>query len=177
MDLKKLLSRLNWFYSLEVTQVDNYLAQSKAVDDPYIAAGLERIALLEQEHVNNLSGIIISLGAKPSIISDILSPLFGTAMGKVLGTTDVALMLQTNIKIEAKAATDYYKLIRELESGNYDQGMLRTLQYNMVDEDFHSSWFAHVLERPDNRSWPMSPVLAGQLGHSSPNEIEIPSPS
>ena len=160
MELKKLLAKLNWFYSLEVTQVDNYLAQSKAVDDPYIAAGLERIALLEQEHVNNLSEIIIGLGAKPGIISDILSPLFGTAMGKLLGTTDIASMLQTNIKIEAKAATDYYKLLRELESGDNDRGMLRTLQHNMVDEDFHSSWFAHVLEQLENRSWPMSPVLA-----------------
>jgi bacterioferritin len=170
LELKKLLAKLNWFYSLEVTQVDNYLAQSKTVDDPYIATGLERIALLEQEHVNNLSGIIISLGAKPSIISDVLSPLFGTAMGKVLGTTDLALMLQTNIKIEARATTDYDKLIRELEAGNYDQGMLRTLQYNMIDEDLHSSWFAHVMERLDNRSWPMSPVLAGHIRKDRPNE-------
>lgn len=162
MDQKTLLSRLNWFYSLEVTQVDNYLAQSKALEDSYIATGIERIALLEQEHVNNLSAIIINLGAKPSMLGDMLSPIIGTALGKVLGTTDVATMLKANIKIEAKAATDYQKLIRELEAGDHDQGMLKTLQYNMTDEDLHSSWFAHVIEQLENPAWPLSPVLAGQ---------------
>lgn len=166
MELKKLLARLNWFYSLEVTQVDNYLAQSKAVDDLYIATGLERIALLEQEHVNNISGIILYLGAKPSIVGDVLSPLFGTAMGKILATTDVATMLEANIKIEAKAAADYQKLIRELEAGNHDRGLIKTMQYNMTDEDLHTSWFIHVIEQMDTRPWPLSPVLAVQTAEN-----------
>ncbi|TLM98783.1 hypothetical protein FDZ73_22925 [bacterium] len=76
----------------------------------------------------------------------------------------------TNIKIEAKAETDYNELIRELESGNYDRSLLRTLQQNMVDEDLHSSWFAHVIEYLHDRPWPMSPVLAGQSGDSRTNE-------
>lgn len=162
MDQKALLSRLNWFYSLEVTQVDSYLAQSKAVHDPYIAVGLKRLALIEQGHVDNLSGMIIGLGAKPSMLGDVLSPIIGTAMGKILGTADVATMLEVNIKIEAKAAVDYQHLIRELEVGGHDHALIQTLQYNMLDEDLHSSWCAHVITRLDNPSWPLSPVLSGE---------------
>lgn len=162
MDSKTLLSRLNWFYSLEVTQVDNYLAQSRAVSDPYVSAGLERVALIEQGHVENLSSMIINLGARPSMLGDVLSPIIGTALGRVLGTTDVATMLKANIKIEAKAATDYQKLIHDLMSDEHDQGMVKTLQYNMTDEDLHSSWFAHVIGQLDDPTWPLSPVLAGQ---------------
>lgn len=162
MDQKTLLSRLNWFYSLEVTQVDSYLAQSKAVSDTYIATGLERVAQIEQGHVDNISSMIINLGGKPSLLGDVLSPILGTALGKVLGTTDVATMLNANIKIEAKAVTDYQQLIRDLTSGEHEHGMVKTLQYNLTDEDLHSSWFAHVIEQLGHPVWPLSPVLAGR---------------
>lgn len=160
MEKKELLRKLNWFYSLEVTQVDNYLAQSKAVEDSYIALGLERVAIIEQSHVDNISSLILSMGFKPTIIGDILSLMVGTTMGKVLGITDVAYMLRTDIKIEAKAVTDYNNLIRELESEKADPYFVRTLKYNMVDEDIHSSWFAQVIEHLEPPAWPLSPELA-----------------
>lgn len=165
MDQKTLLSRLNWFYSLEVTQVDNYLMQSKAIADPYISTGLERVALIEQGHVDNISKMIIALGGKPSMAGELLSPLLGTVMGKALGWTDVATMLKANIRIEAKAVTDYQKLIDEMTWAGHDRGMVKTLQYNLTDEDLHSSWFAQVIEQLQaNRAWPLSPALAGQNG-------------
>ncbi|MCL4425867.1 MAG: ferritin-like domain-containing protein [Firmicutes bacterium] len=160
MDQEELLSRLNWFYSLELTQVDNYLAQSRAVDDPYVATGLERVASMEKGHADKISDLVIGSGGQPTRVGDVLSPILGAALGKFLGATDVATMLKTNIKIEAKAVTDYQKLIRELESDGYDPALLKSLQQNLVDEDLHSSWFAQVINGLPDRSWPLSPVLA-----------------
>lgn len=171
MDHKTLLGRLNWFYSLEVTQVDNYLAQSRAVDDPYIATGLERVALIEQGHVDNISKIIINLGSKPSMLGELLSPVLGTTLGKVLGTTDVVTILKANIKIEALAVTDYQKLIRELQSSEHDREILKTLQHTLLDEDLHTSWFAHVLELMDDSPWPLSPALAGKPRRRWPKRL------
>ena len=38
MNKKELIARLNWFYSLELQQVDLYTAQSKQMEDIYLPA-------------------------------------------------------------------------------------------------------------------------------------------
>lgn len=160
MEDKDLTKKLNWFYSLEVTQVDNYLAQSKEVNDPYLVSGLQRVAFIEQEHVDGISNMIISLGAKPTLLGDIISPLLGTIMGKALGTTKLATMFKTNIMLEARAVSDYLKLIEKLKLDEKYQVLNKTLQFNLIDEDLHSSWFAQVIAKEEAASWPLSPVLA-----------------
>lgn len=166
MEVNVLVRKLNWFYSLETTQVDNYLAQSKVAEDPYIISGLERIAILEQEHVDNISSIIIELGAKPTVWGDVISTLLGTALGKILGTTNLITMFKMNIKIEAKACQDYNQLINELMRDNNEQTIIKTLQYNLIDEDLHSSWFNHVIKYKEKRPWPLSVELAKKIKNS-----------
>ena len=40
MDRKKLISRLNWFFNLELNQVDLYTSQSRYSRDPYVKIAL-----------------------------------------------------------------------------------------------------------------------------------------
>lgn len=54
MNERELVAKLNWFYSLELNQVDLYTAQARAVEDIYMARTFARIAAIEQQHVDNL---------------------------------------------------------------------------------------------------------------------------
>lgn len=163
MHEETLIKKLNWFYTLEKTQVENYLAQSKAMDDKYLKSALQRVALIEEKHVDNIQGIIISLGHTPTLLGDVLSPIIGMSMGKLLGLTEITTMMKLNIKVEAKAATDYAALINQLSESGGDRGILHTLRLNMVDEDMHSSWFAHVIRYAHDLEVPLSKVLSREL--------------
>ncbi|MCW3490703.1 ferritin-like domain-containing protein, partial [Dethiobacter alkaliphilus] len=68
MDSKELIHKLNWFYSLELNQVDLYMAQSNQIDDIYIRKALERASYVEQQHVDNIAEIIKELGSKPTVL-------------------------------------------------------------------------------------------------------------
>ncbi|NLO89796.1 MAG: ferritin-like domain-containing protein [Clostridia bacterium] len=160
MDEKSLVLRLNWFYSLEITQVENYLAQSRAVKDKYISAGLERVAAIEDGHVDNIRNLIVGLGGKPKIISDVIFPILGSAAGKILSFPDVASMMKKNIAVEAKAVQDYQELINKLGEQNEKYlHLIQTLKYNLMDEDLHTSWFYQIFQYHQNPSWPLSPEL------------------
>jgi bacterioferritin len=54
-----LIAKLNWFYSLELNQVDLYTAQSKAFKGSYESIIFERTAEIEQGHVENIGKIMI----------------------------------------------------------------------------------------------------------------------
>jgi len=68
MDREKLISKLNWFFNLELNQVDLYTSQSKHSHDPYVKIAFERIAYIEQQHVDNIADKIKELGGKPGKI-------------------------------------------------------------------------------------------------------------
>ena len=55
MDKETLISKLNWFYSLEINQVDLYMAQSKTFKGSYESVVFERTAYIEQQHVDNIT--------------------------------------------------------------------------------------------------------------------------
>ena len=159
MKEKDLIRRLNWFYGLETTQVENYLAQSRAVKDKYISIGLERVAMIEEGHVDNIKMMIVGLGGKPSVASDVFFPVAGSAFGKVLSIPDIPGMMRANIRIEAMAVRDYQRLIDTLENeGKYDH-LVQTLKYNLIDEDLHSAWFLEGIKYHESAAWPLSPQL------------------
>ncbi|HBT19785.1 MAG TPA: cytochrome B [Peptococcaceae bacterium] len=160
MDEKDLVLRLNWFFSLEITQVENYLAQSRAVKDEYISKGLERVASIEEGHADNIRSLIIGLGGKPKIISDVIFPILGSAAGKILSLPNVSSMMKKNIMVEAKAVQDYQELINKLEKHKEKYlHVIQTLKYNLIDEDLHSSWFYQITQHHNNPCWPLSPQL------------------
>ncbi len=145
----QLIAKLNNFYNLELFQVDLYLKQSKTVDDILIATTLERFAAVEQEHVDNIGEKIKDLGGKPAVIQEFVAPIAGKVFGQISGLPGLASMYKLNIKLEEKAMQDYRQLIVKVGS---DQGLVKLLWYNMVDEDTHKTWFAAELEKIKNHS-------------------------
>ena len=142
MDKDKLISKLNWFYSLELNQVDLYNAQSKAFKGSYSGLVFERCALIEQEHVDNIGEKIEKLGGKPTTLGDIISPLLGKVAGELIAMTGLEDTLAINIMLEQKAMTDYNHLIKKLQQDQYgDNELIKILQHNFVDEHLHTEWF------------------------------------
>ncbi len=145
MDKDQLLSKLNWFYSLELNQVDLYIAQSKTFEGTYISQAFERIAYIEQDHVDNIAEKIKELGGTPTKIGDVISPIIGGVAGKLISFAGLGNTLRADILIENKAMKDYRDLIKVIKEENQDQELLKILQNNHVDEDLHTAWFTEKL--------------------------------
>ncbi len=143
MDIEKVIHNLNWFYSLELNQVDLYIAQSKSVEDLYLKKTLERIAVIEQQHADNIADKIKELGRKPTKIGDFLGPLSGKITGKITGLAGAIAILKVDITLEEKAMADYKDFI--LKSGSSKE-LFDLLWSNLIDEDLHTAWFANKLK-------------------------------
>ncbi|MHB8075318.1 ferritin-like domain-containing protein [Desulfosporosinus fructosivorans] len=142
MDMDTLISKLNWFYTLELNQVDFYYAQSKAFKGRYSSIVLERCANIEQNHVDNIGEKIKDLGGKPTVLGDIISPIIGKVAGELISMTGLEDTLAIDIMIEQKAMKDYNDLIEKLHKDNYgDKELIKILQHNFVDEHLHTEWF------------------------------------
>lgn len=134
-----MINRLNWFYSLEMNQVELYTIQSKKVDDIYIKKVLERVAEIESGHVQNIGEKIRELGGTPTLLGEMLSPVTGKIAGFLTAWPGIITVLKADIALEEKAMKDYKDFI--LQSGN-DVNLFALLWSNLVDEDLHTSWFA-----------------------------------
>jgi bacterioferritin len=150
MDREKLISRLNWFFNLELNQVDLYTSQSRGSNDPYVKIAFERISYIEQQHVDNIADKIKELGGKPSKIGDVLAPMLGSIAGTVLSAAGLANVLRANIMIENKAMKDYKELIHQLRSTYGEIELVKLLQHNLFDEDLHTAWFERELSKFKN---------------------------
>ena len=142
MDEEKIISRLNWFFSLEVTQVDSYAAQSRFVKDRYVSLALARFACIEQTHVENISRQIKRLGYPPTQARDMISSSIGKMAGSITPSTGLVNMLRIDVAIEQKAKTDYRKFIDEVS----DTNLLNILWGNFVDEDLHTAWMKEQIQ-------------------------------
>lgn len=145
MERAQLISKLNWFYSLELNQVDLYIAQSRTFAGTYISQAFERIAFIEQNHVDNIAEKIRELGGQPTKIGDVISPIIGSIAGKLISFSGLENTLKANILIERKAMSDYRELIAAIKPANEDQELLKILENNHVDEDLHTAWFLEKL--------------------------------
>lgn len=137
-----IIRTLNWFYSLELNQVDLYTAQSKHFEDQYIARTLARVAVIEQQHVDNIADLIKNFGKTPTRIGDTIAPITGKVAGKAVSAAGLAATLRINIKLEQKAMEDYANFISRVN----DQDLIDLLWSNYIDEDLHTSWFAAKLK-------------------------------
>ena len=147
----ELLSKLNWFYSLELNQVDLYMAQSKKFKGTYESIVFERTAWIEQQHVDNIGDMIKEFGGKPTRLGQLISPLLGNLAGKLVSNSGLEATLKANILIENKAMKDYTDLINSIQD-EYGAELLRILEFNLVDEDVHTTWFKERLNYYDNRN-------------------------
>jgi bacterioferritin len=148
LDREQILNRLNWFYSLELNQVDLYLAQSKIISDIYIKKALERAAYIEQQHVDNIAEKIKDLCGKPTVMGDVIAPLLGKMGGNLTAFTGVIPMLKANISLEEKAMADYKSFILKV---GHDPELFDLLWSNLIDEDFHAAWFLNKVRELEEK--------------------------
>ncbi len=147
MDKKSLLKRLNWFFSLELNQVDLYKAQSKAFAEEYAGLVFERLSLIEQGHVENIGARIKEMGANPTVIGDVISPLIGHTAGKAMGNMSLAEVLKVNT------------LINELKESYYgSKELIKLLQQNFIDENLHTEWFKTKLSELQTGEFSLQPL-------------------
>jgi bacterioferritin len=142
MKEKELIAKLNWFYSLELNQVDFYMAQAGLMEDIYLIKTLQRIAGIEQQHVDNIAAQIKEMGYIPTKLGDVISPLLGKTAGYLSGALGPAAVLKIGITLEEKAMKDYKDLILRVS----DQHISKILWDNLIDEDLHTAWFANKLK-------------------------------
>ena len=148
LDSQLLIKKLNWFYSLEVNQVDLYTMQSKHVSDIYIRQVLRRVAEIEADHVKNIGDKIRQLGGKPTIIGEKLAPLTGKVAGFATGVAGTISLLKADIALEERAMQEYKGFI--LTTGP-DQHLFELLWGNLIDEDLHTAWFTNKLKEIESR--------------------------
>ncbi len=142
MNNEELVDRLNWFYSLELSQVDLYKTQSRNFADQYPGLIFERVSAIEQGHVDNIKDIIINFGRNPTKLGEVISPVIGTIGGAVIGLAGINKVLEANIAIEKKAMKDYKSLIETLEKDEYpDKDLIKLLKFNFIDENLHVALF------------------------------------
>ena len=142
LNMEQMAKTLNWFYGLELEQVDLYTAQSHQVDDIYLKKALQRIAVVEQQHVDNMAAELKKIRVNPSPAGDILAPIIGKIMGSVVGYAGPIAILKVDIAVEEKAMKDYKDFI--IKAG-HDEHLFDLLWSNLLDEDFHTAWFVNKL--------------------------------
>jgi len=142
LDKDTLISKLNWFYTLELNQVDLYKAQSKAFKGSYSGLVFERCSGIELNHADKLREKIVALGGKPTALGDVISPIVGKVVGELIAMTGLEDTLAINIMLEQKAMTDYNDLMEKLQQDQFgDIKLTKILQHNFVDENLHTEWF------------------------------------
>ncbi|MBE0466969.1 MAG: ferritin-like domain-containing protein [Candidatus Desulforudis sp.] len=147
MNKKELIARLNWFYSLELQQVDLYTAQSKHMENTYLSRTLARIAVIEQQHVDNIAAELRKRDAEPTRLGTVVAPVLGTVGGTVTGALGPKVVLKAGIALEEKAMQDYKDFI--LRAG--DSQLFHLLWDNLIDEDLHTAWFINKLQELEYR--------------------------
>jgi bacterioferritin len=147
MDTENIISKLNWFYSLELNQVDLYKSQSITFKDTYHSKVFKRIAAIEQQHVDNIAEQIKILGGSPTLLGDLIAPITGSLGGTIISLTGIEETLKVNIALEQKAMKDYEDFIHHIKTENNDMDLLNLLQSNYVDEDLHTAWFKDYLTK------------------------------
>lgn len=158
MDKDQLISRLNWFFSLELNQVDLYKSQSKAFANEYAGIVFDRIASIEQGHVENISAKIKELGGSPTVIGDILSPIVGSLAGRLTALTGLEEVLKINTMIEQKAMKDYRELLTSLRQSYYaSKDLMKLLENNFIDENLHTEWFKSKLSELQTTEFSLQP--------------------
>ncbi len=154
MNKKKLLLKLHWFYTLELNQVDLYMAQNKIFksQDKKLGLFFERVALIEQNHVDNIANKIRELGGNPTRLGDIIAPILGKIAGNTMGLSGLKIALKANRLLESKAISDYELLIKDLEKNNSHPELIKILEHNLVDEHLHTAWFEQELNFLNKKS-------------------------
>ena len=108
--------------------------------------------------MNNISDKIREIGASPTKIGDVISPIIGSIAGKIIGMTDLDDVLKINIMIEQKAMKDYKELINALKASLYgSDDLIKFLTQNFIDENLHTEWFKTKLSEIQTLAFSIKP--------------------
>jgi len=133
---------LNWFYTMELTQLDLYLNQAKRSKDDYIARVLVKTAEIELKHALGFKKFILKLGGEPTRLGELFSFLSGYIPGRLTNYFGTVNLFTYNYTLESIAIRDYRHLISKLKPVNETRKrLLDFLVDNLIEEDFHRSWF------------------------------------
>lgn len=137
-----LLKWLNWFYTLETSQVDLYLSQAKKNEDDYITLVLLKIAETESKHAEMFNDIIVRMGARPYKIDAFISYITGHIPGMITPLTGTVNSFLYNYTLETIAIGDYKSLLKKIKPRtDIHQDLINILISNLIEEDFHRIWF------------------------------------
>lgn len=152
MNKDKLLKWLNWFYTLEMSQVELYLNQAKKSNDGYIANALLKVAESEAKHAEQFKDIIEKMGSKPLLIGKLASRIIGYIPGQITPLVGTVNLFLYNYTLETIAINDYKLLLNSLDMNSKLEYELATVLFkNMIEEDFHRVWFTESLKRLKTR--------------------------
>ncbi|HEX3047436.1 MAG TPA: ferritin-like domain-containing protein [Bacillota bacterium] len=146
MDFEQLTFKLREFYLLEVFQVQLYNAQVKSFPDEYNAVAFEKMAKIEQGHVNYYAGKMQEYGiSKPEIADDVFS-FAGFVTAKTLDLLSFKERYQLAVTLETKAIKMYHDFIEMTEA---DHELRKMLWEYLIDEEFHKFWCKANLSKID----------------------------
>lgn len=143
MDKEWLLAKLNWFYSLEINQVEMYKTQSRKTRNPHLKLALKKFADIEQGHVENIRELIEKMGHNPTFIGETAAEMTGKAAGTMTGFVSRDKTLKFNIALEKKAISDYKNMLKQVDN----PAIREVLWSNMIDEELHTAWMAGYIRR------------------------------
>lgn len=143
MDKVQLVAKLNWFYSLEISQVEMYMTQSRKTRNAHLKLALKKFADIEKGHVENIRELIEKMGHSPTVLGETAAEFTGKLAGTLSGLASREKTLRFNIAIEKKAIADYKKAIKQVD----DPAIREVLWSNMIDEELHTAWMSRHIRR------------------------------
>lgn len=142
MNKNILLKWLNWFYTLEMSQVELYLNQARYSNDAYLASVLLSMAETETGHAKSIKEIIFKLDSRPMLIDKLLSQIIGFIPGRLSSFIGNYNLLWYNYILESVAVNDYRFFLNSLDlNSKIDRELAGILLNNMIEEDLHRLWF------------------------------------
>jgi rubrerythrin len=146
LDFEQLTFKLREFYLLEVYQVKLYSAQVKSLPDEYNARAFEKMAEIEQGHVDYYAEKMreYSIGI-PEAADDVFS-FAGFVTAKTLDLLSLKERYQLSVTLESKAITMYHDFIKMADD---NQQLQKMLWCYLVDEEFHKFWCKANLKKID----------------------------
>ena len=147
MDDKALIKELNKILTLEHGHLGMY-KDFMNYSEKGIRRTFRRFMEIEIEHINKIKGVILNLGAKPSVLvegGDLIGKLFGIA----INLTDEHEVLRVYSSIEKKSHQGYAEFISKLEQDNEkrNQFIAEIAAANMLEAELMHLWLEDKLKK------------------------------
>lgn len=145
MKTRELINQLNEFLFLEQGQVALYQMMARAAPTRHQRLGLLRLAAIEEEHVRNINGLLLTIGGKVQGLPEFMESQWGYWLSRmglsalISGTRILAnweTVLRGAVLGEEKAISSYRQLLRQVR----DREIEAILWFNLIDEELHACW-------------------------------------